>query len=82
MGLPDNFTRKRTKFKNIEPLLPKIKNKNKNKIRLKFSKVKNTPSLSQCQMFLYKKKSVYIPLQVSDTASEKKVKSIAKISYY
>ena len=45
----------RTKFKNIQPLLPKIKNKNKNKIRLK-SIVKNTSSLNHFQMFLYIKK--------------------------
>ena len=48
----------RTKFKNIQPLLPKIKNKNKNKIGLKFSKVENTSSLIHCQMFLYKKSVV------------------------
>ena len=41
----------RTKFKDIQPLLPKIKNKNKNKIRLKFSKIKNTSSLSHCRIF-------------------------------
>ena len=51
----------RKRYKNIQPLLPKIKNK----IRLKFSKVKNTPSLSHCQMFLYKKKCKALKIHLS-----------------
>ena len=65
-GVVRQFYQKlRTKFKNIQPLLPKIKNKNKNKIRLKFSKVKNTSSLSHCQMFLYKKKCKALKIHLS-----------------